>query len=56
MALVGIWYLAAGLISLAYSNSLQAFSPWSMGLAFGVGQGLVAALLQQSLGGIDERA
>jgi hypothetical protein len=43
---VGIWYLAAGLTCLALQSGSQSFSPWSMGIPFGVGQLLVAAVLQ----------
>ncbi|HEX4199055.1 MAG TPA: hypothetical protein VHZ26_16585 [Caulobacteraceae bacterium] len=50
MALVGVWYLAIGLVCLAHSGGAQAFSPWGMGLAFGVGQGLVAVVLQRGVG------
>jgi hypothetical protein len=53
LTLVGTWYLASGLFALALSGGPQAFSPWVMGGAFGVGQLLVATLLQQSLGADD---
>jgi len=53
MVAVGVWYLATGLICLAQSGGPQAFSPWAMGLSYGVGQGLVAAVLQRGLGGDD---
>jgi hypothetical protein len=43
---VGIWYLVAGLICLALQSGPKTFSPWSMGIPFGVGQLLVAAVLQ----------
>jgi len=43
---VGIWYLIAGLTCLALQSSSKTFSPWSMGIPFGVGQLLVAAVLQ----------
>jgi hypothetical protein len=43
---VGVWYLAAGLTCLALGAGERAFSPWAMGLPFGVGQLLVAAVLQ----------
>jgi hypothetical protein len=46
MFLVGMWYLAAGLICLAVSGDDGTFSPWAMGVPFGVGQLLVAAVLQ----------
>jgi len=43
---VGIWYLIAGLTCLALQSGPKTFSPWSMGIPFGVGQLLVAAVLQ----------
>jgi hypothetical protein len=43
---VGIWYLSAGLTCLALQSGPKTFSPWSMGIPFGVGQLLVAAVLQ----------
>ena len=46
MFLVGMWYLAAGLICLAVSRDDGTFSPWVMGVPFGIGQLLVAAVLQ----------
>ena len=46
MFAVGVWYLAAGLFCLAAGSTTQALSPWSMGVPFGVGQLLVAAVLQ----------
>ena len=54
MVLVGVWYLAGGLIALAYSADARAFSPWIMGAGFGIGQGLVALVLQRGVGGGDE--
>jgi hypothetical protein len=54
MVLVGIWYLAAGLTALACSADARAFSPWIMGAGFGIGQGLVALVLQRGVGGGDE--
>jgi hypothetical protein len=42
---VGVWYLAAGLTCLALGNGEWALSPWEMGIPFGVGQLLVAAVL-----------
>ena len=41
---VGIWYLLTGLTSLALADT-RALSPWSMGIPYGVGQMLVAAIL-----------
>ena len=43
---VGIWYLIAGLTCLALQSGPKTFSPWSMGIPFGVGQLLVAGVLQ----------
>ncbi len=42
---VGIWYLGCGLACLALGQS-DPLSPWSMGIPFGVGQLLVACILQ----------
>ncbi len=50
MFAVGVWYLAAGLFCLAAGSTTQALSPWSMGIPFGVGQLLVAAVLQFGYG------
>jgi hypothetical protein len=46
MLVAGIWYLAAGLYCLAVGSDDRALSPWAMGIPFGVGQLLVAAVLQ----------
>ncbi|MGH8141626.1 MAG: hypothetical protein ACREU2_03770 [Steroidobacteraceae bacterium] len=43
---VGVWYMAAGLACLALGRHGEALSPWAMGIPFGVGQLLVAAVLQ----------
>lgn len=43
---VGVWYLAAGLVYLSLGQGEWSLSPWSMGIPFGVGQILVAAVLQ----------
>jgi len=45
MFATGVWYLAAGLSSLALANEAHAFSPWAMGGPFGIGQLLMAAIL-----------
>jgi len=50
MYAVGVWYLAAGLMSLAFAHDANAFSPWTMALPFGVGQFLMAAILYWSAG------
>jgi hypothetical protein len=46
MFMVGAWYLGAGLWCLAQAAGRHALSPWQMGIPFGVGQLLVAAVLQ----------
>jgi hypothetical protein len=43
---VGVWYLVSGFACLAWASGDRAFSPWAMGLPFGVGQLLVACVLQ----------
>lgn len=47
---VGLWYLASGLACLAVESVHQSLSPWSMGIPFGIGQLLVAFVLQSSYG------
>ena len=42
---VGAWYLVAGLVCLLVASGHHALSPWAMGIPFGVGQLLVAAVL-----------
>jgi hypothetical protein len=46
MFAVGVWYLAAGLFCFAAGSATRTLSPWTMGIPFGVGQLLVAAVLQ----------
>jgi hypothetical protein len=43
---VGVWYLVAGLTCIMVQSATKTFSPWTMGIPFGVGQLLVAAVLQ----------
>jgi hypothetical protein len=50
MFAVGVWYLAAGLSCLAIGGATRSLSPWMMGIPFGVGQLLVAAVLQFGYG------
>jgi len=47
---VGVWYLAAGLFCLATGSAGRSLSPWAMGIPFGVGQLLVATVLQFGYG------
>jgi hypothetical protein len=46
MFAAGLWYLTSGLILLARGDGASALSPWAMGIPFGVGQVLVAAVLR----------
>ena len=50
MFAVGVWYLAAGLACLALGSVARTLSPWTMGIPFGVGQLLVAGVLQFGYG------
>jgi hypothetical protein len=45
---VAAWYLLAGLVCLAWSAGARALSPWAMGVPFGFGQVLAAAILRWS--------
>jgi hypothetical protein len=45
IVLPGLWYLATGLACLAFAGGTEAFSPWAMGLPFGIGQALIAAVI-----------
>ena len=51
MFAVGIWYLLAGLACLVLAQDAYAFSPWAMGAPYGMGQVLVAAILQRYASG-----
>src|SRR5262245_24854266 len=46
---VGVFYVAAGLTCLAWAQGEAALSPWAMGIPFGVGQLLSAAVLYWNL-------
>jgi hypothetical protein len=50
---VGVWYLGAGLASLALANGDRAFSPLAMAVPFGAGQLLMAAILYCCAGDTD---
>jgi hypothetical protein len=45
----GMWYMAAGLLALAWGQGEAALSPWLMGVAFGGGQFLTAVILHVTL-------
>ncbi len=44
MLAAGAWYLLTGLVCIALGGS-RALSPWAMGIPYGAGQLLVAAIL-----------
>ena len=44
MSIAGVWYLFTGLVCISLGDN-RALSPWTMGVSFGVGQLLVAAIL-----------
>jgi hypothetical protein len=46
---VGAWYLVAGIAALTWGQGAAALSPWIMGIAFGGGQLLTAAILRITL-------
>jgi hypothetical protein len=50
MFAVGIWYLASGFACLMLGSGPRILSPWEMGIPFGVGQLLVAAVLHFGFG------
>lgn len=56
MVLVGGWYLACGLGCIAFAGGAHAFSPLAMGVPFGVGQLMIAAVLRYGAGGRDDEA
>lgn len=45
--IVGVWYLACGVVCLALAASSHANSPWAMGITYGVGHLLVAGIVLQ---------
>ena len=54
MIAAGAWYLLTGLSCLAMGGN-RAFSPWTMGISYGAGQLLVAAILLFSTSKENER-
>jgi hypothetical protein len=44
MVAAGAWYMLTGLICISLGDA-RALSPWTMGISFGMGQLLVAAIL-----------
>lgn len=49
VSIAGAWYLAGGVLALAWGQGETALSPWIMGINFGVGQLLTAAILHVTL-------
>jgi len=43
---VGVWYLVTGLATLFVQGDSETLLPWTMGIPFGVGQLLVAAIMR----------
>ncbi|WP_288580083.1 hypothetical protein [uncultured Methylobacterium sp.] len=54
VALAAGWYVVAGLGTVAASAEGHALSPWTMGLPFALGQGLLALILHRAPGGDHE--
>lgn len=53
---VGVWYLVAGLATLVLQSGSQALLPWTMGIPFGIGQLLVAAIMRYGFENAIEQA
>jgi hypothetical protein len=43
---IGVWYLGCGLTTLLLQSESPSLLPWTMGIPFGIGQLLVAAIFQ----------
>ncbi|MBI3823971.1 MAG: hypothetical protein HY289_14985 [Planctomycetes bacterium] len=46
---IGVYYMTAGVLCLLWAHGEFAFSPWAMGVPFGVGQVMSAAILYWTL-------
>ncbi|HLH35083.1 MAG TPA: hypothetical protein VKX41_10430 [Alloacidobacterium sp.] len=55
MVMAGAWYLLTGLSCIAMGDN-RAFSPWTMGISYGAGQLLVAAILWLSSSEVEDEA
>jgi hypothetical protein len=53
---VGVWYLVTGLATLILQSGSPGLLPWTMGIPFGVGQLLVAAIMQYGFDNAIEEA
>lgn len=49
VAIVGAWYIVCGVLAIAWGQGAAALSPWIMGITFGGGQLLTAAILYVTL-------
>jgi hypothetical protein len=56
VAWIAAWYIAAGAIVLMWSCQTLSLSPWAMGVPFGAGQLMLAAVLYLAQGGDDGEA
>jgi len=56
VAIGGAWYFLAGMTVLILASRTEVLSPWMMGIPFGVGQLLMAAILYAAFGGDDDNA
>jgi hypothetical protein len=54
VALGGAWYFVAGASVLMLASQTRMLSPWAMGVPFGVGQFLLAAIIHVAFEGDDE--
>lgn len=53
VALAGAWYFLSGFAVLLLASTTHTLSPWTMGLPFAIGQGLMAAILYFASGEAD---
>lgn len=56
VSIAAAWYFVAGIAVLILSSRSEALSPWAMGIPFGVGQILLAAILRSSFGADDDQS
>jgi hypothetical protein len=54
VTIAAAWYFVAGVVVLVLSSETRSLSPWVMGVPFGFGQFLLAAVLHFSTGGEDD--
>lgn len=53
ITIAAAWYFVAGAAVIAFSSDARTLSPWTMGLPFGIGQLLLAAILRVAEGDDD---